>query len=118
MRERAGNPRSRPRVSPMRRHAETDRVPSLTHARSSSLADMPATVPPPRARLAALAAAVVARPTLARIAPPARIAVDGAPADTVPADTTHVRVERVADGVYAVLRTDPPGLMFEANGAF
>jgi glyoxylase-like metal-dependent hydrolase (beta-lactamase superfamily II) len=29
-----------------------------------------------------------------------------------------VRVERVADGVYAVLRTDPPGLMFEANGVF
>jgi glyoxylase-like metal-dependent hydrolase (beta-lactamase superfamily II) len=27
-----------------------------------------------------------------------------------------VRVERVADGVHAVLRTDPPGLMFEANG--
>ena len=86
---------------------------------------MPATAPPPRTRvaaaavlLAALGAAVVARPTLARIAPPAPIPVDGAPADTVPADTTHVRVERVADGVYAVLRTDPPGLMFEANGAF
>lgn len=27
-------------------------------------------------------------------------------------------VQRIADGVYAVLRTDPPGLMFEANSGF
>ena len=32
--------------------------------------------------------------------------------------TTKFDVEKLAEGVYAVIRNDPPGLMFEANSAF
>jgi glyoxylase-like metal-dependent hydrolase (beta-lactamase superfamily II) len=35
-----------------------------------------------------------------------------------PGDPANIEVQKLADGVYAVVRTDPPGIMFEANSAF
>ncbi len=40
------------------------------------------------------------------------------PASAQTATPPPMRTEEVAPGVYAVLRVDPPGLMFEANGGF
>src|SRR5262245_48498248 len=35
-----------------------------------------------------------------------------------PVDTPRFEIERVAEGVYAAIRTDPAGLMFDANSVF
>lgn len=35
-----------------------------------------------------------------------------------PGSPANIEVQKLAEGVYAVLRTDPPGVMFEANSAF
>lgn len=35
-----------------------------------------------------------------------------------PGSPGNIEVRKIADGVYAVLRTDPPGIMFEANSGF
>ncbi|MFI5178687.1 MAG: hypothetical protein ACHQO8_08990, partial [Vicinamibacterales bacterium] len=35
-----------------------------------------------------------------------------------PAPTPHIDVQKVADGVYAAIRTEPPGLFFNANSIF
>src|SRR5688572_26024605 len=39
-----------------------------------------------------------------------------APRDTIPPN--NFDVEQVADGVYAVIRREPPGLWFDANNVF
>lgn len=35
-----------------------------------------------------------------------------------PGSPGNFEVQKIADGVYAVVRTDPPGIMFEANSGF
>ena len=35
-----------------------------------------------------------------------------------PGSPANIEIQKLAEGVYAVLRTDPPGVMFEANSAF
>ena len=35
-----------------------------------------------------------------------------------PGSPSNIEVQKLADGVYAVIRTDPPGIMFEANSGF
>ncbi len=47
---------------------------------------------------------------LAVLVPALALAEPGSPA--------NIEVQKIAEGVYAVLRTDPPGVMFEANSAF
>lgn len=47
---------------------------------------------------------------LAVLVPALALAEPGSPA--------NIEVQKLAEGVYAVLRTDPPGVMFEANSAF
>lgn len=70
---------------------------------------------------AASASPILAIAPLLAIAHAALACVAGwaAPAVAPPnAGAAGFAVERVTDGVYALIRTDPPGLMFEANAAF
>jgi glyoxylase-like metal-dependent hydrolase (beta-lactamase superfamily II) len=53
---------------------------------------------------------IVRLSALAVLLPALALAEPGSPA--------NIEVQKVAEGVYAVLRTDPPGTMFEANSAF
>jgi len=83
------------RTSPSTRMVAND---SMTAAPSASFLAIASTF------AAYAVAGLVASPAPARLAP-------AAPAP-------GFSVERVTDRVYALVRTDPPGLMFEANAAF
>ena len=48
----------------------------------------------------------------------AMLALPARPAPSLAQDGSGFVVEPIAEGVHALLRTDPPGLMFEANAAF
>jgi hypothetical protein len=49
---------------------------------------------------------------------PIAIAFTGATIGSAQQSATRFTLQKVADGVYAAIRTEPPGLMFDANSIF